>query len=250
MKLDSIYEKSQRELEIDQHYKLMREAIDWIREDARKRNRRTPKKIEVMEFMLNEWELYRSVKEYGNPVREISKPEIYKFALHKFKKQITDKGETKEQLIENIAHMRISMQILKELNQHNYDSYHRVMSKFIDLQDKVLKGGKSRVTKRNKLHEEDNKRLLECLDELKKNVGRPLVRHDLLPFIRLVKRKYPEQLYIQKPRLTREERSLSKEDQAFILEDKVKRRGAHWADSRLSDFFNSSTGLKGTTKFK
>jgi hypothetical protein len=245
---DYANKKTQNEIEVDERYKSLQEAINQIKEDAARKKKKVPKKIEIVSAFLKEWNLYRSIEGLDSPVRKIQDPKIRKFAIDK----LTDesKNKSKEELTFELANLKLDFLAAKELMIHYHDSYSRVLDHLTTLHDQILNGHKSRKLKKNEIHEEDNKRLMECLQELNAKSSTGLVDGDLLKFIRLVKRKYPCQLYIQQPRLTKEEKSLSKEEQAFILEDKIKMRGTEWSDSRLIDFFNSKTGLKGTTKLK
>jgi hypothetical protein len=66
----------------------------------------------------------------------------------------------------------------------------------------------------------------------------------------VVKKKYPEQAFVQKARLTKDDKVDDEKDRLDTLEAKSKKRGKNWSTSRLTSFFEIQTGLKGTTKMK
>lgn len=226
----------------------LEKVIDAIRADCKKGKKKVPKRVEVVSGILNEMNLYQSERAEGSLHYELNDPDKYLAVEEKFKEILRDKNESKEQLIEQIVNLWLRNQVLKESVIHNMDSYSRVLEKLISVEEQILTGSKSRISKRADLSAEDNRRLLECFEEMEKSLKRPIIGSDLRKFIYIVTNRYPEQLYIQTSRLTPEEKSLSKEDRDLILEYKKEKRGKSWARPRLVNFFESRTGIKGTTK--
>ena len=80
---------------------------------------------------------------------------------------------------------------------------------------------------------------------LKDRVGRPLKETDYLQFERIVMELYPIQPVLKKPRLTKEEKKLTKDQQEEIIKEKQSNK---WKLPSLRKFFKEHTGLKPSTK--
>lgn len=240
------YKKDEIEINADNEYELYKKILSDIKDDALRKKKRIPKGSLVADFLLTEMMLYRQVKDHGGFCRELLNPENQRILEEKFITALANK--TKEEILNEYAKLKIEHLGMLALNEHNFDSYKRVFGYLFDMVLKESKNASGRGKKRNELHQEDNLRLQKCLEELSSKINRPFMEKDLREFIRLVKRTYPEQAYIQKPRLTAEEKTFSKQDQDYILKNKIKKRGKGWVDSRIIDFFNTNTGLRGTTK--
>lgn len=97
-----------------------------------------------------------------------------------------------------------------------------------------------------KQREDANKKCLKhCLEVLKDRVGRPLKETDYLQFERIVMELYPIQPVLKKPRLTKEEKKLTKDQQEEIIKEKQSNK---WKLPSLRKFFKEHTGLKPSTK--
>ena len=240
------YEKNESEINADRQYDLIKKALDEIKSNATKNGKRVPKDALTAEFLLNEMLTYRQFKEPGSLCRELLNIENQKILTEEFISEHVSK--TKSEILDEYAKLKIEYVGILALYDHTFEGYQRIFGHLFEKVVKQSKDASSRGNKRNELHDGDNSRLLECLEMLSNKLQRQFIESDLREYIRLVKRTYPEQLYIQKPRLTKEEKTLSKEDQEFILNDKTKKRGKGWVDSRIIEFFNSTTNLSGTTK--
>jgi hypothetical protein len=242
------YEESKLEHSNNLKYKLMEKALKDVAEDAKSKKGRIPKSAKTAKFLLDEMIAYRSALIAGSSMRELLNP---KFIMG-LREVIAEKNEKKsrDELIDEISKLSLDVLGLEELHQHTYESYQRVFTYLFDLEVRLSKSGTKRGAKRNELHEEDNRRLLECLEDLKIELQRPLIPTDLLKFIRLVKKKYPYQAYIQKSRLTKDEKYDRIKTPDITQAEKNKSRGKNWSTPRLTKFFNLETGLKGTTKSK
>ena len=97
-----------------------------------------------------------------------------------------------------------------------------------------------------KQREDANKTCLKhCLEVLKDRVRRPLKETDYLQFERIVMELYPIQPVPKKPRLTQEEKKLTKDQQEEIIKEKQSNK---WKTSTLRKFFKDQTGLNPSTK--
>lgn len=236
--------------EIEAMYKSHREKIlariKHVKSVAKLTKRRFPKNVKTLEFLSGELDLYGSIYLKGSNARRLDEPEVQAVIAEKTKARL--KNHNKEQLISEC----ISLEILLIQTFIHFDhcstSYNRALDHLSFISIKNSGSGTKRGSTRNQLHEQDNLQLQECLSSLKNKLQRELKESDLREFIRLVKRTYPEQSFVQKPRMTAEEKTLSKEDQEHILKGKIKKRGKSWSESRIISFFNSTTGFSGTTK--
>jgi len=76
-------------------------------------------------------------------------------------------------------------------------------------------------------------------------LDRPFLPNDYIKFQRYVTKVFPTPDYIPTPRLTREEKRLSADEQKEVL-DLKKRTG--WSQSNLREFFWKETNVKPSTK--
>lgn len=236
--------------EIEAIYKSHREGIlariKHVEKVAKLTKRRVPKNVKTLEFLSGELDLYGSIYMKGSNARKLEEPEVQAVLAEKTKARL--KNQSKEQLILECTSLEILLiQTFIHFN-HCSTSYNRALDYLCDISVKTSGSATKRGSSRNLLHETDNLRLQECLSDLKNQLQRELKDSDLREYIRHVKRTYPEQSFIQKPRLTAEDKTLSEEDQAHILKGKIKKRGKSWSEPRIIAFFNSRTGLSGTTK--
>lgn len=240
------FEKNESEINADSQYSFIKNRLDEIKVNAKKNGKRIPKEALTAEFLLKEMLTYRQFKEPGSLCRELLNTENQQMLTQECIAQHIN--QTKKEILNEYANLNIEYIGMLALYDHTFESYKRIFKYLFDAVVKQSKDATSRGNKRNELHDRDNARLLECLSMLSNKLQREFIESDLREYIRLVKRTYPEQLYIQKPRLTKEEKTLSKEDREFILNEKIKKRGKGWVDSRIIEFFNSNTNLIGTTK--
>ena len=97
-----------------------------------------------------------------------------------------------------------------------------------------------------KQREDGNKKCLKhCLEVLKDKVRRPLKETDYLQFERIVVELYPTQPVLKKPRLTKVEKKLPKEQREELIKEK---QSNEWKRPSLRKFFEEHTGLKPSTK--
>lgn len=118
--------------------------------------------------------------------------------------------------------------------------------KFIDAQSNQLKNSLNRQSAKNKLFDDDNKKLSECLSMVILELdGREIQSSDFLTFKRMVERTYPTPSFIPSPKLMADEKGMS--DEYIEITKSIKRRTG-WSSSRLRKFFEASTNVKPTTK--
>lgn len=230
-------------------YNLQRHEIldklKLIENYAKSNKRRFPKNAKTLKFFSDELELHSSVYFKNSIERMLDKPEVRKSFSLRTNERL--KNKNKDQIIAECTDLEVLLLKAVVYFEHYSLSYNRILDHFIDVSVKNSGYATNRGASRNKLHEEDNARLEECLKLFKDKLKRDFVESDLREYIKLVKRTYPTQKYIQKPRLTSEEKSYSIEDQKFVLDKKIKARGKGWSEPRIIRFFNTATGLKGTT---
>lgn len=120
-----------------------------------------------------------------------------------------------------------------------------LMSIVKDLHLQTAQSEQNRQSKKNLKEEADEQRLQECLDMFLKGLKRDPIPTDYPKFVRSLKSKYPLPLYVKKPRLTKEEKLLPKEEQEML---RTIKSDPNWKDGRLRDFWKLRTGLSARTK--
>jgi hypothetical protein len=153
----------------------------------------------------------------------------------------------KEELTEKLAEAELDLHIERGFagiaNRVIDDLWH----KFDGDEFKKITSSENRQLGRQAIFAEDEKRLHECLKEVRKRKGAPLVSEDYRIFSHEVYLHYPESLLKQAPRLTGEYKDLTPEQQEeerdFMRED-----APGWSETRLRDFFEKHAKVKAMKK--
>lgn len=95
--------------------------------------------------------------------------------------------------------------------------------------------------------DEDNARRRECLNIALKGVT-TITGYEYPKYFNELKKRYPKPLYIPNPRLTAQEKKLSKVMQKQILEEKAAERDGNWLDQSERAFFKRVTGKTARSK--
>ena len=109
-----------------------------------------------------------------------------------------------------------------------------------------IKSSNARQTKREKNFENDNKKLMEILIDLRKsNLMRPLDWGDFPEFIKKLYSKYPKPEYVTEPRISGQNKRLTGEDLKEAKDDLKKTRSKDpWGKPRLMEFFKEKNHLQ------
>jgi hypothetical protein len=108
---------------------------------------------------------------------------------------------------------------------------------------KKITNSENRQLGRQAIFAEDEKRLHECLKEIRKRKDEPLVSEDYRIFRHEVYLRYPESLLKKAPRLTGWNKNLTPEQQQEERKD-MKENAPGWSEARLRDFFEKHAKVK------
>lgn len=234
------------ETKIKQNIELFKSEFEDLQKKSTKNKKRLPKKAKSLEFFMNEARLCcEQLLDRQRFPLAAQDPELQRQVIEKFSEK--NGHLSKEQLIKEFALLRLEYFSTLTLLAQFSKNYNRVYDHLHKIVMHDTENATKRGDSRNSMHDIDNSRLLECLETLSSKLQRPFIASDLREYIKLVKRTYPKQERIQKPRLTAEEKTYPVADQAYILKKKIEKRGTGWIDSRIIKFFNVATSLKGTT---
>lgn len=234
------------ESKIKRNIEIFNSEFEELQKKSSKNKKRFPKKAKSLEFFENELKLCceQLLDKQRFPLAA-QDPAFQQQVVEKFK--LNNSHLNKEQLMKGFALLRIeyfsALTLISQLSKNYHRVYEHLYKTVMHHTENATKRGDSR----NSLNDLDNSRLLECLEMFACKLQRPFIESDLREYIRLVKRTYPKQEHIQKPRLTGEEKTYPKTDQEYILKKKIEKRGTSWSEPRIIRFFNTATGLKGTT---
>jgi len=149
----------------------------------------------------------------------------------------------KEELTEKLAEAELDLHIERGFagiaNRVIDDLWHKIDGD----EYKKITSSENRQQGRQAIFADDEKRLHECLKEVRKRKGASLVSEDYRVFRHEVYLRYPESLLKQAPRLTGEYKDLTPEEQEeerdFMRED-----APGWNEARLRNFFEKHAKVK------
>lgn len=169
----------------------------------------------------------------------------HKLNAQKIKSRSKQLGKKdKAELVNMVASLEIQLQVEKkygELVQHVIEFF----TNHIDgAEFERIQLNKVKQFKKNKKYAENENKIVECINELVKQLGRKLIGTDYPKLKRLLTKTYPTPEFIPKPRLSKEEKANPK---SAAEEASIKKRTG-WADSTIRKVFKKVTGCTPSTK--
>ena len=153
----------------------------------------------------------------------------------------------KENLIKKLAEAELDLQIERGFagvaNRVIDDLWHKIDGD----EYKKVTSSENRQLGRQAIFAADEKRLHECLKEVRKRKGSPIVSEDYSVFRHEVYLRYPESLLKQAPRLTGEYKDLTPEQQEEER-DYMREDAPAWNEARLRNFFEKHAKVKAIKK--
>jgi len=152
----------------------------------------------------------------------------------------------KVQLSELAAHLLIELEITGARHSLTLNEVSHLRSLFIQSQEKRLQKG-SRASSSIKKRFADNDAALMKIyklasqEALKTGAGKPTFRQ----FTRMIDILKSKPTYIRKPKLSAEEKLLSKADLEYVMQEKARE---DWATTTIRSFYEEQSGQKATTK--
>lgn len=158
----------------------------------------------------------------------------------------------KADLAQHLATTQLELQIERGYGEVISQTLEYLWLKFDGTEYKKVKQSQKRQKGRQALFEEDEKRLSECLENVRKRVKktekRSLTSTDYIAFRAEVYLRYPERSYKQAYRIAGTFKSTTTKD---IEEDRTMMESDDpgWSETRLREFFENHTGLKAVKKY-
>ncbi len=177
-----------------------------------------------------------------DPKKYNEEAKALKISLNRFKK---------DDLAKILADTQLKLTIERGFGEVLSRSLDYLWHKFDGTEYRRAKQSLNRQKSREELFAEDNRRLKECLENIRKRIKkiekRPLISTDYRAFRAEVYLNYPESLFKQEPRLTGEYKALTPDDKR-IEREILKEDQTGWSETRLRDFFKKNTGIRPSSR--
>jgi len=151
----------------------------------------------------------------------------------------------KTQLVDLVKKLQLSMQMVEGKLQKLKNQNKALQTELDEIHAQNTRSKSKRMANRKGLEAQNIEYLERALSVFEDFLDRPFKPQDFMKFKRYLLKVYPRPAYIQKSRLTNEQKKLSPAHQEEELE--MKRRTG-WSESRLRKFFKDKTGEKASTK--
>jgi hypothetical protein len=212
--------------------KLTKEASGKGRENP------TYKRISKLDDLISNW-CSLSEKNPHSLIHEKNYEEFKNFVRIRFTEN------SREELLDAIGTSYAVCYRLKELLGVAEKNFSTLLSIVAESHLQTAKNEHNRTNGKGAKDSADEKRMQESLQATLKELSREPLPEDFPKFVRILKSKYPLPLYVRKPRLTPEEKLLSKDDREMVLKLKF---DPNWKESRLRKFWTAHTGLDAKKK--
>ncbi len=173
---------------------------------------------------------------------DILAPELQAKKIKSRSKQLGKKD--KAELVSMVAALEIQLQVERK--------YGELVQHVIEFFTNHINGAElgriqlnaTKQLEKNKKYGENERKIVECITELGKQLGRDLVGTDYPKLKKILIKTYPSPEFIPKPRLSKEEKANL---ESAAEEISIKKRTG-WADSTIRKVFKKVTGCTPTTK--